>query len=57
LGFIYRTLACMPMLVGEEGRLAAKMGIADHEYVVPTLINMYIGCGAGCAWFAVWCLI
>ncbi|VAI37970.1 unnamed protein product [Triticum turgidum subsp. durum] len=45
----YARQACAAAQAGEEGRqahgVAVKTGAADHEYVLPTLINMYAECG------------
>ncbi|EER93301.1 pentatricopeptide repeat-containing protein At2g02980, chloroplastic [Sorghum bicolor] len=47
--FVSLLKACAAARAGEEGRqahaLAVKLGAADHDYVRPTLINMYAECG------------
>ncbi|KAM3261041.1 hypothetical protein ACQJBY_051983 [Aegilops geniculata] len=47
--FVSLFKACAAARAGEEGRqahgVAVKTGAADHEYVLPTLINMYAECG------------
>ncbi|CAL4927801.1 unnamed protein product [Urochloa decumbens] len=47
--FVSLLKACAAARAGEEGRqahaVAAKVGAAGHEYVRPTLINMYAECG------------
>ncbi|EAZ28899.1 hypothetical protein OsJ_12939 [Oryza sativa Japonica Group] len=47
--FVSLLKACASARAGEEGRqahgVAVKAGAAEHEYVAPTLINMYAECG------------
>ncbi|CAD6207050.1 unnamed protein product [Miscanthus lutarioriparius] len=47
--FVSLLKACAAARAGEEGRqahaLAVKLGAAGHDYVRPTLINMYAECG------------
>jgi pentatricopeptide repeat protein len=47
--FVSLLKACAAARAGEEGRqahgVAVKVGAAEHEYVLPTLINMYAECG------------
>ncbi|XP_062214334.1 pentatricopeptide repeat-containing protein At2g02980, chloroplastic-like [Phragmites australis] len=47
--FVSLLKACAAARAGEEGRqahaVAVKVGAAGHEYVRPTMINMYAECG------------
>jgi pentatricopeptide repeat protein len=47
--FVSLLKACAAARAGEQGRqahaLAVKLGAAGHDYVRPTLINMYAECG------------
>jgi len=49
--FVSLLKACAAARAGEEGRqvhaVAVRVGAAGHEYVRPTLINMYAECGDG----------